>query len=139
MCLRIQNIFIQTDQIWFREYQVKVLESLRQPERLHSVRLGRIWHSTIVEGGMCYVCLRTADDVVEHFPCPVLQRTISGDSIQNEYGFDGFGTVICQQFLLFWIFSTYRNMYRASSAFMIPYGKPRDLRFISALSRSTVP
>lgn len=34
MCLGIEHVFIQTDQVWRREDEVKVLEGFREPEAL---------------------------------------------------------------------------------------------------------
>lgn len=84
MSFSIQHIFIQAHRAGLRENKIEVLESLRKPERLHAVRFSGNWTGTIIEASVCDVGDSVLNDRIEHIPCSLAKRFISGDSVKNE-------------------------------------------------------
>lgn len=92
----LQHVFIQAYKIWLTEDQIKVLQCFRHPEAftliqlecllifwycyIRNSRVGELSHSSVVDG-------------LKHAPGSVLEGFVAGNTIENEYGFNGFRTV----------------------------------------------
>lgn len=86
MCLSIEYILIQADQLRLSEDQVEILESLGHPKRLHSISFGWIFrHRAIVESSMRDIGDCVLDDTVEHRPSSFTQTSITRNTIKYKY------------------------------------------------------
>lgn len=68
MRLRVEDIFIQTDDTAVREYEVEVLQRLGHPERFHTIRLCRVFHRAVIQGGVRNGRNGVCDDGFPHLP-----------------------------------------------------------------------
>lgn len=85
MRLGIQHPIIQTHNARLRKDQVKILERLREPKRLHAVRFRRIFsHRDIVQGRIGNARQAVPRDRVEHHPRLFLEDGVAGDAVEDE-------------------------------------------------------
>lgn len=94
MRLRIQNILIQTNKIRLRESKIEIFQRLRQPETLHKVGLLSVHIPDVIDDCVGEFGAGVFLDAGEHAPGGVLEGFVACDTVHDEDGFDGFGSVI---------------------------------------------
>ena len=105
MRLGIEHKIIETKHRLLTEDQIKILQRLREPERLHAIGFRRpaldvsvrvdvaVGHGDVVERGMRDLRARVVRDGAEHAPGGVAEGRVARDAVQDEDGFDGFGSI----------------------------------------------
>jgi hypothetical protein len=89
----LQNKLIQAHKPRLGEDQVKVLERLRHPEALTLIQLAcllPVRAHDVCDSGMRNICFGGFDNRREHAPSGILKGGVTGYSVQDEDGLNGF-------------------------------------------------
>lgn len=76
-----------------RKDQKKILQRLREPVALHAVRALRVGVRAVLKGRGPDGRLRRGHDGLEHVPGLVGEFGVAGEAVEDEEGFDCFGSV----------------------------------------------
>lgn len=92
MSFGVEDIIIQTHEIWLGEDEVEVLQRLGHPEGLLRVVLEAFWIRNVAEGGIRILGLCQLRDGFKHAPGVVLVIGVARHAVKIEDGFDCFGS-----------------------------------------------
>ena len=92
MSLRVKHVSIQTDKIGLAEQEVEVLQCFARPERLHLVHDAWVGGADVADGSVRKWGATVLLNRREHFPTGVLEVSVSGYAVEDEDGFDRFGS-----------------------------------------------
>lgn len=80
--------------IRLRKDQVEILQRLSKPEALHFIAQLRFTVPHVLDGRMAIFRACRFINVLEHAPGCVLEGLVACDSVHDENGFEGFGSVV---------------------------------------------
>lgn len=88
--LRVKNPLIQTDHIFVRKDEEKVLERLGQPEALHVILELHLFPSHVFNRRKRLARLGRVPNRRPHGPRNVTELLVTSDAVEDKYALDGF-------------------------------------------------
>lgn len=100
MSFSIEDVFVEVNKIRFAEEKVEVLQSFGRPEGLHGVEKSGVLARDVGERSVGDGSATMSFDGGEHVPAFVLEGGVSSDAVEDEDGFDCFGSGLLVSSLL---------------------------------------